>query len=84
MYCLKCKRSQEQVLLLKMPFETIYEDKNLIFMGNVKEDDYICLPCIGYQFDEVFEEDNKAKQWFSDEVKKAENWLWQYYGIEPN
>lgn len=55
MKCLICERNENQVMLMKLPLEAIYENANLVIMGNVVENEFMCLPCIGVQFDESFE-----------------------------
>lgn len=54
MKCLNCLKSENEIMLMKLPVETTYEDVILVIMGNVIDDEYMCLSCIGYQFDESF------------------------------
>jgi hypothetical protein len=51
MSCFICERTELEVMLMKVPVETMYEDKVLQIVGNVIESEFICLPCIGFQFD---------------------------------
>lgn len=53
MKCLICKRNEKQVLLIKLPVEITYEENELHILGNIKENEYMCLPCVGFQYDEV-------------------------------
>jgi hypothetical protein len=41
------------VVLIKLPFEARYEKAVIEILGNITEDEYICLPCMGYEFDKV-------------------------------
>jgi hypothetical protein len=42
-------------MLMKLPVDALFLNKNLGILGNLREGEHICLPCIGYQFDETFE-----------------------------
>lgn len=47
-------------MLMKLPLEATYEENSLVILGNIRDNEYICLPCIGYQFDEVMDKNNLA------------------------
>jgi hypothetical protein len=51
--CFLCNRNQYRVVLIKLPFEARYEKAVIEILGNITEDEYICLPCMGYEFDKV-------------------------------
>lgn len=59
MKCFICERNQFQVMLLTLPLDVAYQFKNLEILGNISDGERICLPCVGYQFDEVMKV-NKA------------------------
>jgi hypothetical protein len=53
MKCLICEKDETRIMLLKLPLDVIYENDWLEIVGNVKPDEYICIACVGYQFDEM-------------------------------
>ena len=53
MKCFVCNRTERQVMLLKLPVETSYDGETLEIVGNVVPTEYICLPCVGFQYDEI-------------------------------
>ncbi len=57
MNCFLCGRN-EDYCLLKLPLESRFQDLAVEIIGNAKPDEYICLPCFGYQIDWV-DDDNK-------------------------
>jgi hypothetical protein len=54
MKCFICDRGVKEIMLMKLPVETAYENVWLHIVGNLKDQEYMCLPCIGFQFDEMF------------------------------
>ena len=56
MKCIICKRDENDIMMMKLPVEAIYESNFLEILGNCEDDEYICLSCIGCQFDDVMEE----------------------------
>jgi hypothetical protein len=58
--CFLCERDQTKVLLIKLPFEARYKKSCIEILGNIIEDEYICLPCMGYEFDKVMDKQEKA------------------------
>ena len=61
MKCFLCKRDETQVLLIKLPFETIFRKARLEILGNLIEEEYICLPCMGYQIDDMLRRFDKKR-----------------------
>lgn len=55
MKCLICERTEDEVMLLRAPVEAIYLNVLFEVVGNLEEGEYICLPCVGYQWDEINE-----------------------------
>jgi hypothetical protein len=53
MNCFICERTKEDIVLLKLPLEAVFEKSYLEILGNLDDGEYICLGCMGYQFDEV-------------------------------
>lgn len=53
MECFKCERTQEQVLLIKLPVDIAYDEVYFEIVGNYQPNEHICLPCVGYIFDEL-------------------------------
>jgi hypothetical protein len=51
--CFLCNRTQRQVVIIKLPFEARYEKAVIEILGNIVEDEYICLPCMGFEIDKV-------------------------------
>jgi hypothetical protein len=49
--CFICERDEKRVLLVRLPVETAYEDDIIEIIGNFEPNEYICLPCLGFQFD---------------------------------
>jgi hypothetical protein len=54
MRCFICNRNENEVMIMRLPVETVYENVHLHIVGNVKDKEFMCLPCIGFQFDEMF------------------------------
>ncbi len=55
MICMNCERNKEEALLIKLPVEIVYENHELHILGNIEDNEYMCLICVGYQYDEVIE-----------------------------
>lgn len=55
MECFNCKRTEKKIMLLKLPLDTVYENAWLEIMGNAQPNEYVCLACVGYAFDEEFD-----------------------------
>lgn len=53
MNCFICERTKEEIVLLKLPLDTVYGNIALEIIGNLDSGEYICLGCMGFQFDEV-------------------------------
>lgn len=53
MNCFICEKTKEEIVLLRLPLETIYDRVILEIIGNSVKGEYICLGCMGFQFDEV-------------------------------
>lgn len=53
MECFKCERTQDQVLLIKLPVDIAYDEVYFEIVGNYRPNEHICLPCVGYIFDEL-------------------------------
>jgi hypothetical protein len=51
MKCFICERDEYEVMLLKCPVDTAYESVQLNIIGNYSRNEYVCLPCVGFQFD---------------------------------
>lgn len=51
MKCFICERTEYEVMLLKLPVDTAYENALLEIIGNYSRNEYICLPCVGFQID---------------------------------
>lgn len=41
--------------MIKLPVEITYGENELNILGNVSENEYMCLSCVGYQYDDVAE-----------------------------
>lgn len=61
MKCFLCKRDETQVLLIKLPFETMFKKARLEILGNIMENEFICLPCLGYQIDDMLNRLDKKR-----------------------
>jgi hypothetical protein len=59
--CFLCNRNQYKVVLIKLPFEARYQKAVIEILGNITENEYICLPCMGFEFDKAMDkiEDEK-------------------------
>ena len=53
MKCFMCERSFEEVLIIKIPCEVRYKGIWFEMVANAQEDEFICLPCIGQEYDEM-------------------------------
>lgn len=51
MECFLCEKNESNVLMVKLPVEVAYDDATLHIVGNYREEEYMCLVCIGYQID---------------------------------
>jgi uncharacterized protein VirK/YbjX len=49
--CFMCGKNEFQAMILKLPLEMVYDNVWAEIQGNVETDEYICLPCVGYQYD---------------------------------
>ena len=61
MECFLCRRDESQVLLIKLPFETIFRKARLEILGNITDNEFICLPCMGYQIDDMLRRLDKKR-----------------------
>lgn len=59
--CFLCNRDEQKVLLIRLPFETKYKRACLEIIGNHVENEYICLPCMGYEFDKAMDRLEREK-----------------------
>lgn len=48
-------------MLIQVPVEIWYEEISFEVLGNLIDGEYICLPCIGDQFDMIWDEMNSAE-----------------------
>lgn len=55
MNCIKCNRDAENVMLLKLPLESKYTKVHMRVVGNCVSEEYMCLPCVGFEYDEIYE-----------------------------
>jgi hypothetical protein len=53
MECFLCERSMIEIMLLKLPLETVYDNVWIEIVGNAKPIEYICLGCVGEQIDRI-------------------------------
>jgi hypothetical protein len=53
MNCFVCGRNEGEVLLLAVPCEVVYKDHCFEVLGNLIDNEYICLPCVGFQWDDI-------------------------------
>jgi hypothetical protein len=54
MHCFICHKTEENVVLVELPVVTLFRNIHLEIMGNVLDHgEYICLPCIGFEFDDA-------------------------------
>jgi hypothetical protein len=51
MKCFICEKTHHEIMLMKLPLETIYERNHMQILGNVRPGEYMCLSCIGFQWD---------------------------------
>lgn len=51
MECFICKRTAKELPLLKMPVEFKWNDVHFEVVGNYVAGEFICMPCLGYQYD---------------------------------
>lgn len=51
MNCFICDRNEREVMLVKLPVETSYDIHHMQIVGNMQPGEFICLPCMGFQFD---------------------------------
>ncbi len=58
MKCFICDKNRYDAMLLKLPLEISFLSSHLHFIGNANPNEYICLPCIGYQWDEAQEDES--------------------------
>ena len=49
--CFICERTSGELALVKLPVEFKWGEIHFEVMGNCKPDEFICLPCLGYQYD---------------------------------
>lgn len=54
--CFLCGKNDKRIMLLEMPVETIYLGHIVHIIGNANPNEYICLSCVGYQFDAILKE----------------------------
>lgn len=55
MNCFICERTHEELPLLRLPLEVIWEEALLEIVGNIEDQEYVCLVCMGYLVDERFD-----------------------------
>lgn len=53
MNCFICDKTEHEIVLVRLPFETSYQNVKMVIVGNCKHDENICLGCMGFQFDEL-------------------------------
>lgn len=53
MNCIRCRRNAQEVMLFKLPLETKYSKVHMQVVGNCTPNEFMCLPCVGYEYDEV-------------------------------
>jgi hypothetical protein len=51
--CILCNRSVDEVLLIRLPVELKWEGIWLHVIGNANPNEFMCLPCIGFQYDGI-------------------------------
>lgn len=51
MKCFICGKNDKKVMLLEMPVEAVYDGVEMRIIGNANPNEFICLPCVGFQFD---------------------------------
>lgn len=51
MECFICEREEHEVMLLRLPVDTVYEKVHIHIIGNYSQNEYVCLPCVGFQVD---------------------------------
>jgi hypothetical protein len=61
-YCLICEKTDEDIILVKLPVDILFKNVLLGIVGDLEPDQYICLGCIGYQFDDVLKD--RAQRFF--------------------
>lgn len=58
MECFLCEKTMLEIMLLKCPVETVYDNVWIEIVGNAQPNEYICLGCVGEQID-IIEDDLK-------------------------
>jgi len=53
MKCFLCDRNHNEVLIIKIPCEIVYKDIWFEMVGNAADNEFICLPCIGDEYDNM-------------------------------
>lgn len=53
MKCFICEKNEKEVMLVSVPCDVSYDGISLEILGNVQPNEFICLPCIGFQWDEI-------------------------------
>lgn len=51
MECFLCGNTSDKLPLFKVPIEFVWEDVHFEMIGNAVSDEFICWPCLGYQYD---------------------------------
>jgi len=49
--CFICERNSDELALVKLPVEFKWDNIHFKVMGNCIPNEFICLPCLGYQYD---------------------------------
>jgi hypothetical protein len=65
MKCFLCNREHTEVLIIKTPCEIAYKDIWFEMVANAANNEFICLPCIGEEYDSM-EFEKKAEAFFHD------------------
>lgn len=51
MECFICKKTALELPLLRIPIEFKWENVHFEVVGNYVAGEFICMPCLGYQYD---------------------------------
>jgi hypothetical protein len=51
MKCFICERTEDEILLMKLPLDIKWGEIHIEIIGNAKPNEWVCLPCMGYQYD---------------------------------